>query len=105
MYEKICSNCGQKLSDFANTGMLGCPKCYKEFEREITSVCKKIHGRTLHVGKSPKFIGVDKELLEEYKKLTIEREKAGIDGDFSKMAILSEQILDLKEELKNRGIM
>ncbi len=105
MYEKFCSYCGQKLTDFYNTGMLSCPNCYYEFEKEITAVCKKMHGRSVHAGKTPKYVGVNRELLLEYKRLTYEREKAGIDGDFNKMTSLSEQLLDLKETLKDRGIL
>ncbi len=105
MYDKICSNCGRKLSEFINDGMLSCPECYANFNDEIKAVCKKMHGRILHAGKSPKFQGVDRELLIEYQQLIAERERAGIEGDFKKMASLSEQILDVKQTLQDRGVI
>ena len=104
MYDKICKNCGTRLSAFYHTSMLGCPECYKAFEEEIISALKKIQGRTFHAGKTPKLSKLDKELLLEYDRLVAEKERATIEGRFFDIKGLSEQILDLLAELKSRGL-
>ncbi len=105
MYEKVCKGCGTRLSQFYNTGMLGCEKCYQAFESEIMVALKKIQGRTFHTGKTQKVSGLDRELLSEYNALIKEKERATIEGRFSDIRELAEQILSLSEELKERGLM
>lgn len=105
MYNKICKSCGTRLSDFYETGMLGCPYCYKAFRLEIVSTLKKIQGSTVHRGKTPSIDGLDKQLITEYYNLIAEKEKAGIEGRFSDMANISSLIADLSNELKNRGLL
>lgn len=105
MYDKICPECGYRLSEFYRTGMLGCPKCYNAFRREVELALKKVQGRTSHVGKTPDGTAIDRELLFEYERLIKEKERAGIEGRFKDMTALSAEILNLAEELKRRGII
>ena len=105
MYEKYCDSCGASLSYFMNSGMLGCPDCYKTFEKEVLSALKNIQGSTFHVGKKPKFDSVEKELLRDYQRLLAEKEKAGLDGRFADMAKINKYLGDITDELKRRGIM
>lgn len=105
MIDKICNKCGHSLSKFYASGMLGCPNCYKAFEKEIVSTLYKIQGKTFHVGKTPISVSLDRELLSEYKRLIKEKEKATIEERFSDIRALSEEILALANELKNRGIL
>lgn len=105
MYDKVCNGCGSRLSDFYNTGMLGCEHCYKAFEKEIMVALKKIQGRTFHTGKIQRLSNLDKQLINEYNSLIEQRENATIKGDFKNIKELTEQIISLAEELKNRGLM
>ena len=105
MYEKVCSACGTRLSEFYKTYMLGCSQCYVDFEHEITLATKKIHGASWHTGKVPKTDGEDKELLSRYKNLIKDKENAALDGRFSRIKELSEELLILSEELKKRGLL
>ena len=105
MYDKICPYCGRKLSEYYATAMLGCPHCYKVFAREIRENLAEIQVNDFHVGKKPKITGVDRQLLEEYKRLKAERERAAKDGRISDMASIASDILDIEEELKKRGIL
>ena len=104
MYEKICPNCKTTLSSFYNTGMLGCPNCYKAFEKEIELALKKIQGRTFHVGKKPTLDELERELLLEYELLLKEKQKANMEGRFADMLRITDELLELKEELKRRGL-
>lgn len=106
MYDKICKHCGWALSKYYATGMLGCPDCYKAFNSEITSTLYKIQGKTFHVGKSPyDTTSSDRELIAEYNRLLSEREQATLEGRFDDIRPLSQQILEISRELKDRGIL
>ncbi len=105
MQEKYCGTCKTGLSYFLKTGYLGCPDCYKNFEREIESGILKIQGSTFHVGKKPKISAQDKKLLSDYKKLLSEKEMAGIEGRFNDMAEITEELDCLLSELKERGLI
>ena len=105
MYDKVCKACGWSLSRFYSTGMLGCENCYKAFEKEITVALNKIQGKTFHAGKTPKLTEGDKILLSKYNNLIKEKEKATIEGRFSDIRGLAEQIIALTDQLKRRGLI
>ncbi len=105
MYEKICPCCKTQLSQFYDTGMLGCPECYKVFEPEINNALKKIQGATFHTGKEPRLNELDKKLLDRYRVLLLEKETAGLEGRFADMAKLGEMISELADELKRRRLI
>ena len=46
-----CSCCGSAFSDIAETGKVGCAKCYEEFSEELLPYLKRIHGSVHHNGK------------------------------------------------------
>ena len=106
MIDKVCNNCGTALSEFYSTGMLGCEHCYKAFEKQIEQTLYKIQGKTFHTGKTPYNLGaIDRQMLAEYKWLLGEKERATIEGRFNDIRALSQQILEISNELKNRGIL
>ena len=84
--------------------MLGCPNCYKAFALEIEQTLKRIQGRSFHAGKTPSVSKIDRELLNEYERLLKEKERAGLEGRFSDMVALAEDINVLKEELVRRRL-
>ena len=51
--EKSCPTCGMTYNDFRKVGRLGCSECYKTFKRSLSSLLKRIHGSTHHLGKAP----------------------------------------------------
>ena len=104
MYDKVCPKCNYKLSYYYKTGMLGCPNCYHAFEEEIIETLHNIQGGSKHVGKAPD-LGIDKELLSEYKRLLSEKELAIMEGRFSDVKKISLEIFELAEELKRKGLI
>ena len=105
MLDKVCPSCGTRLSDYYNTGYLGCPDCYKAFEKEILVSLKKIQGKTFHVGKKPKADSIDKELLKEYRLLLSAKETAGLEGRFADMAKINRKLIEIQNVLKERGVI
>ncbi len=104
MFEKICPSCKTTLSSFYNTGMLGCPDCYKAFEYEIKIALEKIQGSTVHVGKKPTLDELEKQLLNEYQMLINDKQQANMEHRYSDMLQISDMLEDLKAELKRRGL-
>lgn len=45
-----CGFCGSRLSDFRDTGRLGCPQCYASFETHLRDLLRRLHGSSQHVG-------------------------------------------------------
>src|SRR5690606_18336549 len=52
--QRACPVCGITFYDFRQSGRLGCPHDYVCFEDELEPLILNIHGKTRHVGKSPK---------------------------------------------------
>lgn len=105
MYDKACRKCGYTWRQFAHSGLLGCPYCYSEFERELMPTLKKLQKSTEHKGSGPKISGEEKQLRAEYTRLMTEKELAGLSGDFSRMVEITKDLNALAEELKERGIL
>lgn len=104
MYVKRCEKCGTSINDYYRTGMLGCPHCYSAFREEIKASLMEIQGSQMHVGKRLTD-GLDKQLLDEYKRLLSEKEKAVMDGKFNEVREISQQLYALTEELKKRRLI
>lgn len=50
-----CPECGTTYPEFRQSGLLGCPECYKAFEAQLGPLLERAHeGGTHHVGKMPK---------------------------------------------------
>lgn len=104
MKDKSCKVCGYTLSRFYATGLLGCPACYRSFNTEVAAAVKDAQdGNAFHLGKSP--YGENKTLINRYKSLLAEKERAVIERRFDDISAYSDEIVKLSEELKSRGIV
>ncbi len=45
-----CGSCGATLSDFRESGRLGCPDCYRALGEPLRDLLRRLHGATRHVG-------------------------------------------------------
>lgn len=49
-----CPECGTTFGEFKESGLLGCPACYRSFEKHLSPLLDRAHeGATHHVGKVP----------------------------------------------------
>ena len=88
-----CRFCGLTLSDFRETGRLGCPHCYTTFDEQLRSLLRRIHGSVHHVGKvylppDPS----DEERSRRLEGLHRKLRRAVESEDFEKAAELRDQI-------------
>lgn len=50
--DQSCPACGLKLSQFRQTGRLGCGRCYQAFAPLVRRVIRQVHGNVRHLGKA-----------------------------------------------------
>jgi protein arginine kinase activator len=97
-----CACCKTTLSEFRENGQLGCPDCYRSFEKEIELLLRQVHGSAEYLGKKYR---LTRNAMND---------KAGIMGlrwalddaikneDFERAAALRDEIRDLNmKEGKN----
>lgn len=48
-----CPHCGYTYREFAESGRLGCDRCYETFQSELNPLVLRLHGRVQHRGKFP----------------------------------------------------
>lgn len=48
-----CSSCGKSVADLGKSGRLGCPDCYKDLQKALLPLIKRVQRATQHVGKKP----------------------------------------------------
>ena len=102
--EKVCV-CGRTLEQFYKTGMLGCPKCYETFEKEIDATLDKIQHGPRHVGKKPYIDEESKRLLAEYRELMERKQKATFEKRFAEMTEISLRMNEIIPILKEKGLL
>ncbi|MFC1710021.1 UvrB/UvrC motif-containing protein [Candidatus Omnitrophota bacterium] len=101
-----CSSCGLSYEDFKKIGRLGCSNCYISFISYLTPLLKRIHGSSIHMGKSSQGatrVKVVRKLepkktvigLEDFKAKLLEAIKL---ENFESAAILRDKIKALEEE-------
>ena len=65
---KTCSKCRLAWTDFEKTGRLGCPQCYEEYEKNLKTILRRIHGNNRHIGKQGDQTKQKKDTLPNLKK-------------------------------------
>ncbi len=98
-----CECCGATLDMIRRSGRVGCGNCYKTFEKELASALRRIHGRTVHVGKRPGALTAEsaqpeqKSGLSQAEKLKAELKEAIAREEYEKAAELRDEIRRLEE--------
>ncbi len=95
--EKICGNCGLTLSQFLNSGKLGCSSCYENFSTALDKPLRQIHGAATHTGKIPRRGGAKISTEAKIKHLESKLSTAVANQEFEKAAKLRDEIKELKE--------
>jgi protein arginine kinase activator len=92
-----CPNCGLTYADFKKIGRLGCGECYTAFKKYLGPLLKKIHGSSVHFGKSPfKAAPVSKKKVD-LSELRARLQKAIEAEEFEEAAGIRDQIKELEK--------
>jgi len=73
--EHACPKCGWRLQDLIDTGLLGCPSCYDEFDAEIKSIMEHFHGAMPDEDIAQEDIKTRIEILESQLRKAIKEER------------------------------
>lgn len=93
-----CTNCGLTYGDFKKIGRLGCGECYSAFRKYLGLLLKKIHGSSMHFGKTPlKVTQVLKKKID-LQDLRYRLQKAIEDEAFEEAAKIRDQIRELEKK-------
>ena len=98
--EYQCKYCKTTLSDFLDTGFVGCAHCYDLFNKQAKEFAFDIHGRATHIGKFPSREVTKQSLRREIDRLMKEKERAAKEEEYLLADQLKAKIEQLKEALK-----
>ncbi len=97
-----CPVCGLTFEKFTRQGRFGCGDCYKTFRNRLEPIMRKIHGASMHRGKTP-VISPEEEKSEmtssikEEERLDQELKKAIESEDFERAAEIRDKLKTLRE--------
>jgi protein arginine kinase activator len=70
--DMVCGTCGMSFAEFRQRGLLGCPDCYKAFEKTLMPLIQRAHeNATHHTGKVP--ASVDRSQRRQYELIDLRR--------------------------------
>lgn len=101
-----CSRCGLTFQEFTRQGRFGCGDCYGAFRHRLETIMRKIHGASLHRGRTPvQATGAQgqeesaKVSIKEEERLRRELQKAIGDEEFERAAELRDKLKMIQHEL------
>ena len=98
----FCKKCKRSLSDFLDTGFVGCAECYNSFKNQALELARDYHGRLKHVGKVPRAEVTKSAKKRELERLMREKDEAAKREDYIRANELKMQIERLREEIDGR---
>lgn len=105
--EITCDKCGLNFDQFTRQGRFGCGDCYAAFRPRLESIMRKIHGASLHRGRTPEFAKFDDtaEVLpvREEERLESELKKAIKAEDFERAAEIRDKLKSVREAMQEQG--
>lgn len=99
-----CPSCGMTFETFTQQGRFGCGECYKTFRNRLEVIMRKIHGASMHRGKTPVFTETADDnpetvSIKEEERLKEELQKAIENEDFERAAELRDKLKQVRESL------
>lgn len=89
-----CGECGLELKSFLESGLLGCPQCYLDFEDFLKTLLRRYHGTTRRL--TSRKTGTPSPKIEEMNRLKGELERAIGLEDFEAAAKIRDRIKSLE---------
>ncbi len=92
---RACPDCGYTYREFAESGRLGCDRCYQAFRSELNPLILRLHGRVEHRGKLPSRGAKHLKAQRELDRLRQEMAEAVKREDFEEAAKIRDHIRTL----------
>jgi protein arginine kinase activator len=93
-----CPSCGYEFRRLQETGLLGCPECYRAFHRQLLPMLRRYHGDTTHVGKLPRAHGPQAALRRDIAQLKLLLEQAVTMEGYEEAARLRDEIRSREQQ-------
>ncbi len=100
-----CQGCGLTYDEFTKQGRFGCGECYKAFRARLEMIMRKIHGASMHRGKTPIIESTGDETtsedfsIKEEERLKDELQKAIASEDFERAAELRDKLKSIDKSI------
>lgn len=95
--DMMCKECGTTFTQFSETGLLGCPQCYIEFEGPLGPQLERLHEcGTHHIGKVPHRAGQSQAKQVLLLRLRKQLADAVANEDYKAAAKLRDQVRELE---------
>ncbi len=91
-----CDKCGMSMSDFQQSGKMGCGECYRAFSDIVRNLLKRIHGNASHTGRMPVRLSATVMTDREIEKLKESLSEAIRNEEYEKAAELRDRIKGLE---------
>ncbi len=82
----VCPSCDYPLSQWRQSQLLGCPRCYQAFSAALVPHLTRYHGHATHFGKFPRHQMEGHNQLAAIKRVRVALEKAVAREDFEEAA-------------------
>ena len=96
----ICTKCGTTSDEFIKTGYVGCPDCYRAFEKVIMPAIGRVQHDLRHVGKIPGAADPKAEIMAKMQRLRVKQQEASDAEDYDEAQRCLDQINELKKSLE-----
>lgn len=96
-----CEQCGMDYDTFKKHGKFGCENCYDTFRQLINPMIKRMHGKEQHKGKIVKYGGENIRINREITVLNASLASAIENEEYEKAAFFRDEIVKLKEQIKD----
>lgn len=99
-----CPGCGMEFVEFSKIGRFGCGRCYKAFEKPLENLLRRIHGSTIHRGRTPRSRSGAMAPLAEEVRLKEELRQAIEEENFEEAAALRDRLraLTLRPQVSDK---
>ena len=92
-----CGGCGMEIKEFSQSGLLGCPRCYDNFEEYLKKLLRRYHGSNTHRQLLKAAENSDEDATK-LKRLRRQLNQALKQEDFEKAAEIRDRIKLLESE-------
>ncbi len=93
-----CDKCGMSMTDFQQSGKMGCGECYRVFSDITRNLLKRIHGNVSHTGRVPVRLSATLMADREMEKLKESLSEAIRNEEYEKAAELRDRIKSLEND-------
>lgn len=97
--EPVCENCGMTFAKFREKTLLGCPHCYRVFEKPLVSLLERAQeGHSSHMGKVPRRAGASEARQVRLTRMRRQLEEALGEEDYETAARLRDELQAMETE-------